>query len=288
MHIPVMKDEVLRGLRPKTNEDFIDATLGLAGHAREILEQTGPNGKVLGIERDPEIIRHIESHPRLLVTRGSYIEMERFAEEAGIKEVSGILFDLGINSLHVDDASRGFSFLQSSPLDMRFSPDNEITAATIVNQMGEDELISILRVYGEEQYARRIAGAIVEARKIEKIETTDDLVAIIKKSTPVAYQRGRRHPATKTFQALRLTVNDELKHVEEGIRAACDLVKSGGRVVVISFHSLEHRITKRIFKEYTAQDLGFLPIKSVVKPGREEVITNPRARSAQIRIWEKN
>lgn len=283
-----MKAEVLRGLQPKPNEDFIDATLGLGGHARLILEQTEPNGKVLGIERDPAIISQITKHPRLLVTRGSYIEMERLAEEAGMEEISGVLFDLGINSLHVDTGERGFSFLQSAPLDMRFSPDNEITAATIVNNMGEEELITILRVYGEEQYARRIARGIVEARGEKEIETTDELVAIIKKATPAIYHRRRTHPATKTFQALRITVNDELQHAEKGIRAACDIVQSGGRVVVISFHSLEHRLTKRIFKEYSANGIGHMPIKSALKATRDEIIINPRARSAQIRIWEKN
>lgn len=287
-HIPVLRDEVLRFFDPTPGEHYIDATLGLGGHTREILKRNAPNGKVLGIERDAQIAKHVPTDPRLRVAVGSYVNMEEYATAHAVLPVSGILFDLGINSLHVDDVTRGFSFQETAPLDMRFDTSEDITAATLINEMSEDDLLTIFRVYGEERFARPIARAIVQTRKTAPIHTTEELVAIIRKATPVWYARQKRHPATKVFQALRIAVNDELQHVEAGIQNACALVRPGGRVLVISFHSLEHRLVKRIFKQLTAEDKGELVVKSVIKPTKEEINHNPRARSAQLRIWEKH
>ena len=263
MHIPVLQKEVIQYLEPKPNENFIDATFGQGGHATLILRENKPKGKVLGIDIDPAQIENaklqtsnVELKNRLILVNDSYINLKNIVEEHNFKPINGILFDLGISSQHLEENNRGFSFQKDEPLDMRYDKNQKhLTAENIINEWPEKEIEQILREYGEERFSRKIAQGIIQARKKNPIKSTFQLVEIIKRSTPSWYQKKRIHSATKTFQALRITVNDELETIKQGLTKALDILEKEGRLVVISFHSLEDRIVKNFLKEKAKQGL---------------------------------
>lgn len=278
-HIPVLAEEVITGLQLSPAMVVVDATLGLGGHARLMLEVIGPQGKLYGFDRDD---RNLIIAKDNLATYGNQFEFIRdsYANlgHYNLPAFDAILFDLGYSSAHVDDPTRGFSFMHEGPLDMRYDQSQELTAQMVVGQMSKEDLAKILRQLGEETFANQIADAIVKARREERIVTTTQLADLIAKTI---HRRGKIHPATKTFQALRIFVNDELGEVERGLAAAVAGLKSGGRIAVLTFHSLEDRLVKQYFKN--CEQLEVLTKKPVVA-GRAETLENPRARSAKLRI----
>jgi len=301
LHHPVLYESVLEGLAIRPNGCYIDATVGAGGHAWGILVASGPKGRLLGIDADPQALalaseRLAAFEDRVTLVQGNFSHLSSIAPAQGFAEVDGILFDLGLSSVQLAVPERGFSFQHDGPLDMRFDPSNPITAAHLVNELEERELADILRRYGQERQARRIARAIVSARPLR---STAQLAALIE---GVVGRRGRIHPATRTFQALRIAVNDELTALSEALPQALDLLVAGGRLAVISFHSLEDRIVKRFF-EREARDCICPPETPVcvcghrarlniitrhpIRPSEEEVAANPRSRSARLRIAER-
>jgi len=305
IHIPVLQKEVIECLEPKPNENFIDCTIEEGGHTLAILEKNGPDGKVLGIELDPELYKKLKEclrfylKQRVILVNDSYTNLKEIVEREKFKNVSGILFDLGLSSWHLEESGRGFSFQKKEPLDMRYNPQNPLTAEKIVNYWSKPEIEKILRDCGEEKFALRIAETIINFRKIRPIETTSQLVEIIKKAVPTWYHSKKiprrkafgflrgKHFATRTFQALRITVNDELTNLEKALPQAIDILKPGGRIVVISFHSLEDRIVKNFFKKKIEENLIQILNKKPVSPSFKEIKINPRSRSAKLRAAEK-
>lgn len=279
----------------------MDCTLGAGGHAQGILEASQPDGRLLGLDLDPQAItiagkRLARFTGRARIERASYVELTRVLESIGWKKVDGIVFDLGVSSMQFDTPERGFSFLQDAPLDMRFSPDSPVSAAELVNQMSEAELAEIIFRYGEDRNARRIARAIVQARPLE---TTKQLASVV---AGTGGARDHLHPATRTFQALRIAVNEELKSIEAALPQAVLALTKGGRLAVISFHSLEDRIVKDYINRESTDclcpprqpqctcghkaSLKKITRKPIV-PAEVEITENPRARSAKLRIAEK-
>ncbi len=287
MHIPVLLNEVIQYLDPQPNEDAIDATVNGGGHAEAILEKIAPKGRLLGIDRDPSILDETQSRlsrfgDRAIVACGNFSNIRLIAKDHGVLHPSIILFDLGASFYHLASAKRGFSFAEDEPLDMRYNPEDSVcTAEALVNHAALEELERIFKTYGEERHARRIAELIIRERKHRRIETAKDLAALIGERVP----RGKLHPATRIFQALRIAVNDELTHADRGIREAYDLLAEGGRLAVISFHSLEDRIAKNIFKEM--KHIGTILTPKPVSASRQEKISNPRSRSAKLRVIKK-
>lgn len=277
-HIPVLFEEALEYLAIRPGGLYVDATLGGAGHTRGILER---GGRVIGLDQDPEAVRRaLEMDlPGLTVVRGNFRHLERILDELGVEQVDGILADLGLSGFHLEDPKRGFSYAQEGPLDMRMGEEGP-TAEEVVNTLDQEELYRILRAYGEEPRALAIAKAIVKARRKKPIRTTTELAEIVRKATGF---RKAGHPARKTFQALRIYVNDELRALKDLLQAAEKRLAPGGRLVVISFHSLEDRIVKRFLKESGLRILT----KKPVRPKETEVRANPRARSAKLRAAEK-
>ena len=301
-HTPVLLEETVRALAVQAGGRYIDCTLGNGGHAAAILRQSSPGGQLLGIDADPEAIKASRSRleqyrESIKLVNQSFANLENICLKYDFHPVHGILFDLGLSSLQLADAHRGFSFQQEGPLDMRLSPSQELTAADIVNHYAEDELASIIRAYGEEMRSRRIARAIVQARPVK---TTLVLARIVEKS--VGGRKGKIHPATKTFQALRIAVNRELENLLSALRQAVGLLGFGGRLVVISYHSLEDRIVKQ-FLQRESRDCVCPPgtpacvcghtaslklvNKKVITSSAEEVKLNPRSRSAKLRAAER-
>lgn len=290
MHIPVLQKEVIEYLDPKPNENFIDCTVGCGGHALKILERTAPKGKLLGIDLDESQIKNLKSKyknygNRLLLEKGNYADLSEIAKKH-FKNVSGILLDLGFSSWHTDESKRGFSFLRNEPLDMRYDELSQLTAEKILNYWSEPDIEKILREYGEEQFSGKIAREIVEARKIIQIRKTFQLVEIIKKAVPGWYCNKKIHFATKTFQALRMAVNGELDNLEKVLPQAVEILKDGGKLAVISFHSLEDRIVKNFFKDKERKHLKILT-KKPIQAAKKETIINNRSRSAKLRVAEK-
>jgi 16S rRNA (cytosine1402-N4)-methyltransferase len=300
-HIPVLLDEALAGLQLRPVGRYIDATLGAGGHAASILRASEPDGQLLGLDADPEAVLHSR---RLLASFGqranlqvaNFRDLEAVAIAQGFSQVDGLLMDLGISSRQLADASRGFSFSQDGPLDMRLDPSQGQSAADLINHLSEGELADLLWRYGEERYSRRIARSIVQARPLT---TTSQLATL---AARVVGRRERIHPATRTFQALRVAVNDELDSLVEALPQARNLLGPGARVAVISFHSLEDRIVKRFFQREsrdcicppeapvcvcdhraTLRAIGRKPLR----PSDREIAANPRSRSARLRIAER-
>jgi len=288
IHIPVLKKEVLEFLKPEPNENFIDCTIGAGGHTAIILEAIKPNGKVLGIDQDQEMIQNTRlrlKDKRLILVCDNFVNLKKIVEEQRFGPVSGILLDLGMSSWHLEESKKGFSFQENESLDMRYG-NTELKAETIVNQYSEKEIEQILKEYGEERLAKRISKAIIEQRKKNPIKTTFELVEIIKESVPYWYQRKRIHFATRTFQALRIAVNDELNNLRTVLPQIIEVLNSGGRIVVISFHSLEDRIVKHFLREQSRETLK-INTKKPIRPSQEEVRINPRSRSAKLRAGIK-
>lgn len=298
MHIPVLLNEVLQYLDPKPGDDFIDCTVGEGGHALAILGFTAPNGLVLGLDRDAQTVEFLREEgerlgvgDRLLIHQGNFVSLCEISQGEtklhNFGPVNGILFDFGMSSWQLEESGAGFSFQNMEPLDMRYDrTGNTETAATILNSWPEESISRILREFGEERYARRIAKEIFNARRKKRIETTDQLVGVISRAIPLRQARGK-HFATRTFQALRIAVNEELKNIEEGMKEAISLLSSGGRIAAISFHSLEDRIVKNIFREKMKEGLLRILTKKPIRPSGEEIRKNARARSAKLRVAEK-
>ena len=300
-HLPVLYPEVLAGLKPAPGGKYIDGTLGAGGHAAGILTLSSPDGRLLGMDRDPRALETARAAlapfgDRVTIASASYTHMADAAR--GFAPVDGILLDLGLSSLQLDDPARGFAFQSEGPLDMRFDPQSELTAAEIVNEWPLDELADILYQYGEERHSRKIAQAIGAARPLR---TTTQLAEVVVRAVGGRRDASRIHPATRTFQALRIAVNGELDTVKEVLPIAVSLLYPGGRLAVISFHSLEDRIVKDYFRLQARGPQNdpalpapahFVPVLKEItrKPGvasAEEIARNPRARSAKLRIAEK-
>lgn len=293
-HVPVLLQEVVECLAVKPDDVVLDATLGGAGHARELTAHLGPQGTFIGFDADEAAVRRAEeallsAAPKIHLARANFRTIHAVLKECGIDRITKALFDLGWSGYQLG-SGRGFSFLVDEPLVMTYSATPEksaVTAATIVNSWGEESIVSILTGWGEERYARRIARAIVEARARKRIETTFELVEIIRRAVPRAYAFGRIHPATKTFQALRVAVNDEMGALTEGLTAAWQRILPGGRIAVISFHSTEDRIVKRMFLEWAQKGEAVRITKSPITPSLDELRANSRSRSAKLRVIEK-
>jgi 16S rRNA (cytosine1402-N4)-methyltransferase len=287
MHIPVLLNEVIKYLDPKPNENFIDCTMGQGGHAVAILEKIGPMGKILGIDLDGKQIENCRRlkerfNNRLILANDNYANLKNIAEQNNFFPINGILLDLGFSSFHTDESQKGFSFLKNEPLDMRYNLQNNLTARQIINEWPEKEIEKILEEYGEEKFAKKISKKIAEARQIKKIETTLQLVGIIEKAIP-GRRKGDIHCATRTFQALRIAVNDELENLKNILPQAVSILSSGGRLAVISFHSLEDRIVKSFFKETEKENIAKILFKKPITASEQEILENPRARSAKLR-----
>ena len=285
-HTPVLPDEVIQFLQPCPGGRFIDATLGAGGHSLSILERTAPDGKVLAFDQDESALadaaRTLASFgSRVVLAHSNFRNIASIAEERGFLEADGVLADIGLSSMMVDDPSRGFSFMREGPLDMRMDRTQELTAADVVNTYSEKEIADILYTHAEERRSRAIARSIVRARPMN---LTTDLSRAVERVMG-GPRHGRIHPATRTFQALRIYVNDELKSLEVFLDASMKVVRSGGRIVVITFHSLEDRIVKQKFR--APQAPGRVLTRKVVTGTEEEVARNPRARSAKLRAFER-
>jgi 16S rRNA (cytosine1402-N4)-methyltransferase len=286
-HIPVLLEEVMQFLRPASGNSFIDATLGAAGHTLALLERTSPHGRVLAIDQDESALTRAKEilasfGSRVVLVHSNFREIGAIAAEHAFTGCDGVLADIGISSMMVDDPSRGFSFMREGPLDMRMDRTQALTAADVVNTYSEKEIADILYSYGEERRSRPIARSIVHLRPLH---LTTDLVRAIERVSG-GPRHGQIHPATRTFQALRIYVNDELKSLETFLDSSMNVVRPGGRVVVLTFHSLEDRIVKQKFRASTVP--GQALTKKVVTADEEEVRRNPRARSAKLRAWERN
>ncbi len=306
-HKPVLLDEVIEHLCCTPGKFFVDATVGGGGHARAILEKTAPDGQLIGIDWDERALVKARSNlqsfeERLVLVRENFALTGSVLARLHIPAVDGILLDLGLSSFQVDEAERGFSFNLDGPLDMRMDTREKITAAHLVNTLSEDKLAEIIRNFGEERWHRRIARNIVRARDEEAIETTDRLAKVVYRAIPAGKRPRHRHPATRTFQALRLAVNRELDHLQTFLQGALDWLRPGGRLAIISFHSLEDRLVKQTFANWArscrcparspicqceGRPLVRLVNKKVVMPGKLEIKANPRARSGRLRVVEK-
>lgn len=301
-HLPVLYHEIILALKPESSGRYIDATLGAGGHSSGILEKSSPGGELLGLDRDPQALAIAGQRlsfygPRVHLVNASYVNLLEEMHRLGWKSVNGIVFDLGVSSMQIDTPQRGFSFLNEGPLDMRFDPQQKVSAADLVNGLPEKDLADLIWRYGEERFSRRIAGAICAARPLS---TTLELATVIRQAVGAHYDRI--HPATRTFQALRIAVNEELQAIEQVLPLAIEALAPGGRLAVISFHSMEDRIVKQTFRresrdcicppEQPVCTCGHVAsIKEIsrhpISPGTEETQTNPRARSAHLRVAEK-
>jgi 16S rRNA (cytosine1402-N4)-methyltransferase len=293
-HFPVLGKEVCNWLIFRHPTTILDCTVGYGGHAELLLQASPPGTRVVGLDRDPEAIefcrqRLIRFGDHMVLRQGNFRDLKQHLAEAGISTVGGVLFDFGVSSPQLDDAARGFSFQHDGPLDMRMDQSAGSTAADLVNTRPEHELADIIYQFGEERYARRIAGAIVQERQRNRIETTGALASIIARSVPALYRHGRIHCATRTFQAIRIVVNQELESVEPSLRDATEVLLAGGRMCAISFHSLEDRTVKHTFRSLAQGPDAMLSLctKKPVVPSREECEVNPRSRSAKLRVAER-
>ncbi|OGH64965.1 MAG: 16S rRNA (cytosine(1402)-N(4))-methyltransferase [Candidatus Magasanikbacteria bacterium RIFCSPHIGHO2_01_FULL_41_23] len=299
-HIPVLLNEVLESLQLKSNDNVIDCTVGDGGHSEKILEATAPNGQLLAIDADPESLLRAKQYlysfaNRVTFVRGNFSELEKIVAENPIGEIKGILLDLGWSSPQFAERGRGFSFLTDEPLNMTYSGREEITATEIVNTFDANELEQIFREYGEENLSKEIVSAIISYRQGEPIKQTGQLTEIILatyrkklKTDKEIPWIGGLHPATKIFQALRIAVNRELEVIEEVLPQAIKVLASGGRLAVITFHSLEDRIVKHYFKDLEQKNSATIITKKPIVCGEEEYKANPRARSAKLRVIQKN
>lgn len=307
-HTSVLLNECIENLNVKDNGCYVDGTLGGGGHSGEILKKLGKGGILVAIDRDEEAIaagkKHlesIESEGTFYVCHENFGNMDKVCEGLGIENVDGILLDLGVSSHQFDDAERGFSYRFDAPLDMRMNREDKLTAKDVVNNYSERALSDIIFNYGEEKWAKRIAEFIVNERKIKPIETTGELVTVIKKAIPKGAREDGGHPAKRTFQAIRIEVNGELDVLGDVIQRAIDLLKPGARLCIITFHSLEEGIVKKLFKkaenpctcppDFPVCTCGKKPLGRMVRkailPTKEEIERNSRSKSAKLRVFEK-
>ncbi|MFH1837427.1 MAG: 16S rRNA (cytosine(1402)-N(4))-methyltransferase RsmH [Candidatus Omnitrophota bacterium] len=292
MHLPVLLQESIEGLSLRPGDTVIDATLGGGGHSREILKRILPGGRLIAVDRDQEAIdrnylKFEEFKDSIIFINENFREIKKIMLISGEKKVKGAIFDLGMSSFQVDDESRGFSFLKDGPLDMRFKRTEGISARDVINSFTKEELVDIIKEYGEERYAKHLVNVLYSERKKKRIETTKDLSDVAVKALGRKYSNQRLHPACRTFQALRIFVNDELGAEEEALNGIFDYLEPEGRVSVISFHSLEDRIAKRVFRDKAKKKEINIITKKPIIPSEKERKENPRARSAKLRIAEK-
>jgi len=310
-HKPVLLDECIEMLNIKADGIYIDGTIGGGGHSSEILKKLGKDGILIGIDRDSYALETAkkrlysiltEQKAKIILVHANFKDIRQIIEKNDITEVDGILLDLGVSSHQFDEPERGFSYQDDGPLDMRMDRNQKLTAEEVVNEYREEDLCRIIREYGEEKWASRIASFIVKARAQQRIKTTGELVEIIKAAIPAAARREGPHPAKRTFQAIRIEVNNELGILAETVKEAFSVLKSGGRLCIISFHSLEDRIVKNEYRklvnpctcpgDFPICVCGKKPVARLVNrkpilPGKEEIDSNPRARSAKLRVLEK-
>lgn len=307
-HKPVLLREVLEALKPAPGKIMVDCTLGGAGHSRALLEKLLPGGRLIAFDQDRDAIRAAHKALQHLgpenytIVHSNFLHLQEHLQTLQIEEIDGLLYDLGVSSFQLDQAERGFSYQHDAALDMRMDQTAPLTAETLVNEASEAELARIIKEYGEERWAGRIAGFIAREREMSAIRTTGQLVDIIKKAIPSSARREGPHPAKRTFQALRIAVNKELEILEQSLLEGIEVLRTGGRMAVITFHSLEDRIVKKVFQ---SQAQGCVCPKNIpvctcrrepvvrvltskpLLPGEKELLDNPRARSAKLRIVEK-
>lgn len=301
-HIPVLFHEVLDTLNPIPGGLYVDGTVGAGGHARGILKAISPEGKLLGLDRDPAALEIAESRlaefgNQVVLIHSSYSRLKLHLNNLNWKTVDGILLDLGLSSMQLDNPERGFSFRKAGPLDMRFDPSQPLSAADLINESSKDDLADLIFRYGEERYSRKIADAIIANRPLEDTQELADIIESAIRNTP-----SRIHPATRTFQALRIAVNQELKALEAFLPTALDALNPGGRLAVIAFHSLEDRIVKQFFRKESKDCICPPEIpqcacghkkqlreinRRPIRPEDKEILENPRSRSAKLRVAEK-
>lgn len=294
-HETVLLKETVDGLNLKAGNVVFDCTLGGGGHSVYIAEKFNKTVRIIAVDRDSEALERAESRLKKIganytLVLSDYRNLDEVLNNQKIDKVQGVIMDLGLSSNQLDESGRGFTFKNNEPLLMTFVAPKEkplITALTILNEWAEETIADIIYGYADERYAKRIAKKIVEIRKDKEIKTTDDLVEIIKQAVPAIYQRGKIHFATKTFQAIRMAVNDELGALQEGLVKAFERLSIGGRMAVISFHSGEDRIIKNYFRDQVKNQKGILINKKPIIATKEEITKNPRSRSAKLRIIEK-
>ena len=305
-HISVLLNECLQGLDIKEDGIYVDCTLGGAGHSSHILKRLSKDGMLIGIDQDKDALKaakeRLKEYKNVQFVHNNFHNIENILETLDIPKVDGILMDLGVSSYQLDEGERGFSYMKDAPLDMRMNRDNEFSAYEVVNNYTFDDLLRIIRNYGEEKFAKRVATFIVDRRAIKPIETTFQLVDIIKAAIPAKARREGPHPAKRTFQAIRIEVNSELKILNKAIEDGVNKLNKGGRMAIITFHSLEDRIVKLKFreladpctcpKEFPICACGKKPLVRLIKrkaiePTTEEVEENPRSRSAKLRVIER-
>ncbi len=289
MHLPVLLHEAIEFLNVRPEGIYIDATLGAGGHAEEILKRLG-SGRLLGLDRDPQALevageRLAGFGEKLTMLHGNFADIDTLHASTGLPPADGVLADLGLSSLQLDDASRGFSFNLPGPLDMRMDPSSEETAADLANRARERDLADVIYKLGEERHSRRIARAIVKARPYR---LTTELAQVVTRAIPSRAGLHQIHPATRTFMALRLAINRELENLEQFLARVLGVLRPGGRIVILSFHSLEDRIVKHTFQRWQREGSARILTRKVVRPTEEEVRLNPRARSAKLRAAEKS
>ena len=293
MHVPVLQKEIVEYLKPKPNENFIDCTIGEGGHALAILKKTAPDGKILGIDWDGKQIENCKRNlkpfeNRLILVCDSYFRLKEIVARTNFRKISGILFDLGMSSWHLEDSGRGFTFKKNELLDMRYNQNSSLNAKHILNHWPREEIERILKIYGEEKFAKKIAKEIAIKRRKKEIETTFRLVEIIRNVTPQWYRRQKIHFATRTFQAIRIAVNDEIENLKKALPQALEVLERKGRLAIISFHSLEDGVVKNFFKSKEKEGGLKILTKKPVSPTLSEVKYNRRSRSAKLRVAQKN
>ena len=305
-HVSVLLNECLEGLNIKENGIYVDGTLGGAGHSSEILKRLSNEGRLIGIDQDTDALKaakeRLKDYSNVTFVHSNFSNIENVLNNLNIDGVDGILMDLGVSSYQLDEGERGFSYMKDAPLDMRMNRENDFSAYNVVNEYSEEDLYRIIRDYGEEKFAKRIASFIVENRQEKNIETTLELVEIIKNAIPAKARREGPHPAKRTFQAIRIEVNSELSILNKTIEDGVEKLNKGGRMAIITFHSLEDRIVKNKFrdlavscrcpKEFPVCVCGEkakvkIISRKAIEPTKEEVEVNPRSRSAKLRIIEK-
>ena len=296
-HTPVMLPEVIEYLNPKTGEIIIDCTLGGAGYTLAIAQRVGEKGKVIAIDADEMAIENAkgkienEKLSNIILVNENFKNLSAIINQIGLEKVDGVVFDLGLSSAQLEDATRGFSFNSAATLNMEFGsrkPESGIrNTEEIVNKFKPEELEKIIREYGEERFAKKIVGAIIKARRLKPIANSRELAAVISQAVPAKYRYGRIHPATRTFQALRIATNDELTNLKIALPQAADALAAAGRIVIISYHSLEDRIVKWFLRERQNQGAVKILTKKVVTATKAEMKNNPRARSAKLRAAVK-
>ncbi len=295
VHETVLLKETVDGLNLKKGDVVFDGTLGGGGHCAYVAEKFGKEVRIVAVDRDSEALKRADERLKTLQASYSlklsdYRKIDEVLDGLGVREVQGIILDLGLSSNQLDESGRGFSFKNNEPLFMTFTTPSEnplVTAMSIVNGWGEATLADIIYGYADERYAKRIAKKIVEERRVKEIKTTNELVEIVRQAVPAAYKKGKIHFATKTFQAIRMAVNDELGALQEGLQKGFERLSKGGRMSIISFHSGEDRIVKNFFRDMSKDKKGILINKKIITATEEELRKNPRSRSAKLRIIEK-